>query len=209
MQKDFDLEVKSATAGEFSGWASTYEPDLLGDQIEPGAFNRTLANWRAKGFLPPLLWHHKTDEPCGGILELKATDRGLYLRGKLASLGRGPQAKELLAMGTLRGLSIGFRPKSEQLDPVSGVNRIHDLDLYEVSLCSVPANTGATITALDFKQLTSERVIEQRLRDVGLTRRDALALIATIKNLDPPRDSAQPSVSDVLALIAKPRTRGT
>jgi uncharacterized protein len=202
MEKSFELQVKSANAGEFSGWASTYEPDLVGDQILPGAFDRTLASWRAKGLWPALLWHHKTDEPVGAIVELKATDHGLYLRGKLASLGRGPQARELMQMNTLRGLSIGFRPKTEQLDSTSGLNQIMDLDLHEVSLCSVPANTGALITDV-CKGLTSERIAETRLRDLGMSRRDALAFLATVKNFESPRDSA-PDVADVLALIAQP-----
>lgn len=208
MEKAFELQVKSANAGEFSGWASTYEPDLVGDQILPGAFDRTLAAWRAKGAWPALLWHHKTDEPVGAIIELKATDRGLHLRGRLASLGRGPQAKELLGLGTLRGLSIGFRPKLEQLDPATGLNQITDLDLHEISLCSVPANTGAMITDV-CKGLTSERIAEQRLRDLGMSRRDALAFLATVKNLDTPRESAGPSASDVLALIARPLRAST
>ncbi|SAL24882.1 phage-like protein [Caballeronia terrestris] len=209
MEKTFELQVKSAAAGEFAGWAATYEPDLVGDQIEPGAFDRTLAHWRGKGFLPPLLWHHKTDEPVGAIIKLEANDKGLHLRGRLASLGRGPQAKELLQMNTLRGLSIGFVPKLEQLDPATGVNRIRDLDLFEVSLCSVPANSGALITDIT-KGLTSERIAEQRLRDVGLSRREALAFIATLKGLESPRESA-PDVAEVLALIAKPAgtTRAT
>ncbi|SEJ87357.1 HK97 family phage prohead protease [Paraburkholderia diazotrophica] len=203
MEKSFELLIKSASSGEFSGWASTYEPDLVNDQIMPGAFDETLGRWRGKGMWPALLWHHHMDEPVGAITDLTATDKGLHLRGKLASLGRGPQARELMTMGTLRGLSIGFQAKREEMDAASGLNRIYTVDLYEVSLCSVPANTSAMVTSLA-KGLTSERIAEQRLRDLGVSRREALAFLAALKGLEvAPRESAA-ATADVLALIAQP-----
>ena len=57
MHKHFRFQIKSLSAdGSFEGLAAVYgNVDLGGDVIEPGAFNKTLAE---KNFEVPILWQH-------------------------------------------------------------------------------------------------------------------------------------------------------
>jgi HK97 family phage prohead protease len=51
----------------------------------------------------------------------------------------------LVAAGALDGLSIGFRTRSARRDPATGLRRIFDIDLWEVSLVTFPLHPGARI----------------------------------------------------------------
>ncbi|MCH7953732.1 MAG: HK97 family phage prohead protease, partial [Chloroflexi bacterium] len=109
---DFRLEIKAVDdAGTFSGLASTFGPpaDSFGDVIAAGAFKKTLAEHKANGTNPLLLWSHDTAEPIGKWLNIKETGDGLAVTGKL-TLGV-QKAKELHALlldDAINGLSIGF-----------------------------------------------------------------------------------------------------
>jgi len=45
-------------------------------------------------------------------------------------------------------LSIGYTPVSFDFDPRTGVRRIHEVSLWEVSLVTFPANTRAGVTVV-------------------------------------------------------------
>jgi len=64
VHKDFRFELKSLSdPGTFEGLAATYgDVDLGGDIIEPGAFQKTMAD---KGGEVPILWQHDQREPIG------------------------------------------------------------------------------------------------------------------------------------------------
>src|SRR4051794_11235803 len=104
---DFPFEVKElGTAGEFEGWASTYDLDLGNDKVLPGAFSATLR--RHKGVVP-VLFNHDRDKIAGVGISAQEDQRGLYVKAKLAlgtQLGR--EIYELMTMGALKGLSIGY-----------------------------------------------------------------------------------------------------
>ncbi len=60
------------------------------------------------------------------------------------------RARELLALvrgGAVDGLSIGFRTVKGRIDPASRVRRIHDLDLWEISIVTFPLLAGARVRA--------------------------------------------------------------
>jgi len=69
------LQVKAAdeAQGIFSGYLATYDDDLVGDRIIPGAFKKTLSELqnkqqnRASRYLLPILWGHDQTEPIGGF----------------------------------------------------------------------------------------------------------------------------------------------
>ena len=69
-----------AEAGLFEGLASTFgERDLLDDVIEPGAFGGLLAEPRRIR----MLWQHDAAQPIGTWEEIRETERGLFVRGRL------------------------------------------------------------------------------------------------------------------------------
>ncbi|MBL4837001.1 MAG: HK97 family phage prohead protease, partial [Kordiimonadaceae bacterium] len=103
------IEIKSDgdDLGTFSGYGSIFgNKDRDGDIVAKGAFKKSLGK-----ALPALLWQHDQKEPIGRFDEVREDEKGLFVRGRLVLQGRGLQAYELLKVGALKGLSIGFVTK--------------------------------------------------------------------------------------------------
>jgi HK97 family phage major capsid protein/HK97 family phage prohead protease len=152
----FDVEFKFATdeAGLLSGYASAFggEPDSYGDVIEKGAFTKSLAEHKAAGSAPLMLWQHKTDEPVGRWLDLREDETGLAVTGRLIlETQRAREAYALLKGGALNGLSIGYRTRASERR-AGGGRTLQDLELIEISLVSVPAATRARVTGVKTAQ---------------------------------------------------------
>jgi len=126
--------------GEFEGWLTKYgELDLKGDIVEKGAFDKALQ--RQKEF--PLLWHHKLDEPIG-IAYLEPVPEGVKVRGKIAiETTRGRDAYILAKQEILKGISYGYFAVNTSYK--NGIRYLKEIDIFEVSLVSVPAQPKAQI----------------------------------------------------------------
>ncbi len=142
------LALKSITEeGRFAGYASIFDiVDNQQDMILRGAFAKSL---REKGAGIRLLWQHQMDEPIGIFDRIFEDDRGLYVEGRLLlGVQRAKEAYQLMKAGALEGLSIGYKPVSYDFDPKSGVRRLREVDLFEVSLVTFPANQAAGVTVV-------------------------------------------------------------
>lgn len=124
------------------GYASVFNvEDRQRDVIVKGAFSKTLK----KGKLP-LLWQHRAEEPIGTCIELKEDEYGLYVKAiVLNKVNKAEEAIALLENASIEGLSIGFIVKESYKERSSKVRVIKDLDLYEVSLVTFPANVKAKV----------------------------------------------------------------
>ena len=149
------LEIKKLIAsGEFTGYASTYHVDAYKDQMMPGAFSYTLQQWQKKEKLPLLLWNHRLDEPVGYWKKMEEDAKGLYVEGQLLlDLERAREVYTLIKAKVLEGLSIGFQPILARTEATTGIRKIYQVHLLEVSLVTLPANASAGILA--FKHTTS------------------------------------------------------
>lgn len=99
---------------------------------------------------------------------------------------RGKEAHALLKMGALNGLSIGFVSKQWAYDRETEVRTLTEIDLWEVSLVTFPANEKARITgvkAADAAGITTIRQAEKALRDAGFTDDAAKAFLASVKRI--------------------------
>ncbi len=140
------LELKMVgSTGQFAGYASVFDlPDNQSDIIVRGAFERSLSEKRGE---IRLLWQHKQDEPIGMFTHLFEDQRGLYVEGSLIlNSPRGREAYALLKSGALNGLSIGFVPV--KFHYTKDIRMITDLDLFEISLVTFPANEKARVTVV-------------------------------------------------------------
>lgn len=140
-----DMDDKT---GEFEGYGSTFggDPDSYGDIVMPGAFKDSLSDHSSRGSMPKLFWQHDPHQPIGKWIDAKEDDNGLLMRGKLnMGVQRGREAYELLKAGDIDGLSIGYRIKKHTEDKEKGVWFLEKLDLFEVSVVSIGANSNATI----------------------------------------------------------------
>jgi len=142
------LSVKSVSGdGIFTGYASVFgELDQQNEIVAAGAFARTLAKWRRQGRTPALLWMHDPTQPIGVWQSVHEDANGLYVEGRLAlRTQKGAEAYELLKLGALTGLSIGYRVVTSQIDAKRKARVLTDVDLFEVSLVTFPANEAARV----------------------------------------------------------------
>jgi len=180
---DATFEVKAVSDdGSFSGYGSVFGViDSYNERVMPGAFTRSIEQKGANGVA--LLWQHRSDSPIGVYTEMREDTKGLYVEGKLA-LGteKGREAYELMKMGWKAGMSIGFMPaESEKAE--DGVREVRELDLWEVSIVTFPANAASMVEQVRAKiengDEPTKRDIERLLtRDAGLSRSKAAALLA-------------------------------
>ncbi len=162
-------------AGTFTGYASTFGglPDAYGDIIAPGAFAASLAAHAAAGTNPAMLWSHDQSQPLGVWTSVTEDAKGLAVSGRLL-IEDVPQAATAYALmkANALGLSIGYKVTA-QTD--STPNVLQAVDLYEISLVAIPANSQAQITSVK----SSPREFERQVREaLGLSARQAKRLCA-------------------------------
>jgi HK97 family phage prohead protease len=131
--------------GSFSGYASVFgEVDLGKDRVERGAFRKSLSERGADGVR--MLFQHDPSEPIGAWKVIREDSRGLYVEGVLADgVARAREVRQLLKNGALDGLSIGFRTVRAKTDAKSGVRRILEADLWEISVVTFPMLPSARV----------------------------------------------------------------
>ncbi|MCE2926449.1 MAG: HK97 family phage prohead protease [Rickettsiales bacterium] len=147
----FPLFLKSLDEqGRFAGYASVFDHvDNQRDRVVSGAFYKTLQG-RVSSI--KLLWQHQQSEPIGIFERIFEDDIGLYVEGRLLlSVQRAKEAYELLKEGAVSGLSIGYSPVRYQIDPESGIRTLLEVDLWEISLVTFPANSAAQVTVVKSK----------------------------------------------------------
>jgi HK97 family phage prohead protease len=171
--------------GTFEGYASVFgNTDYARDVVMPGAFAKSLARWKQQEAMPPVLWQHRSDQPIGYTTDIAEDGKGLAVAGQLL-IKDVQQAKEAFAFAkakVVRGLSIGYDPLDEEYDGTTNVNRILEVDLWEYSFATFPANTEATITQvkslLAGGDLPSLSEFEDFLREAGSFSRSQAKAIA-------------------------------
>ena len=165
--------------GTFEGYASVFEnTDLGNDVIKTGAFKKSLRKRGYKGV--KLLYQHKSDMPIGVFDSIKEDDNGLYVKGRLAlKTTAGRDAYELLKMGALDAMSIGFRanPKEISYDKRSQKRNIGEVDLLEISLVTFPMNPQALIRSVKANEI-SIREWEKGMRDAFVISRSEAKVAA-------------------------------
>ncbi len=185
----YAFEVRaSGDGGEVEGYGSVFgNSDAYGDVILPGAFKASLDAHKAAGTMPAMLWQHDASAPIGVWTEMQEDSAGLRVKGRLAmDTVKGREAHSLMKMKALNGLSIGFYTKESVYDRGTDIRTISEIDLWEVSLVTFPANKLARVTqvkASDFAECRTFREIERRLIDAGLKEHFAVAGIAAVKRV--------------------------
>lgn len=150
------------------GFGSTFgNVDSYGDIVMPGAFVNSI-----KSRKPAMLWQHRSDMPIGVWDEMEETKKGLRMKGRIFDTQLGEDAYKLAKGGALTGLSIGFSTKKYSIDSKKNVRLLEEVDLYEVSLVTFPANEKATITQVKSRPETI-RQFEEYLREAGFSQKDA------------------------------------
>ena len=148
-----------ADDGTFTGYASVFgKLDHQNEIVAPGAFLRSLQDWRQAGRMPAMLWQHDATQPIGLWLSITEDAKGLAVQGRLAlRTQRGLEAYELLKLQALTGLSIGYRTISSRIDAKRKARILTDIELFEISLVTFPANEAARVSDVKAPRATTSR----------------------------------------------------
>jgi uncharacterized protein len=174
------LELRSQAQGLVTGYAAVFGGiDSYGDTIVKGAFRESLAQHKSNGSAPVMLWAHKADAPIGRWIEMAEDARGLKVTGQInMRTAAGTDAFEHLKAGDVNGLSIGYRVSKGGSEYREGINYLKAIDLAEVSVVGVPADSAARISSVKAQAIrpATVRDFEDALTQLGFSRRESKAI---------------------------------
>lgn len=141
--KAVDSSTKEGTL-TISGFANTISKDRAGDVILATAWktDNALTNYMKN---PIILFGHDHCRPIGKCIDLNPTNVGLELTAEIYE-SSDPAIFALIKNGVLKTFSVGFRCLDAEYDTSTEIFVIKDLELYEVSVVSVPCNQDSTFS---------------------------------------------------------------
>ena len=205
LQKDFDIKATELDGGHVTAYAATFdrEPDAYGDVIAKGAFTRTLKEWQESGKPIPLLFGHNCDDPfynIGAVSKAVEDERGLLIDADIDADNETAQyVRKLASEGRVCKMSFAYAVRDADtvtLEDVRKANELRDLDLFEVSILTIPANMNADIievkdTTLELKSgRRNSAADEQRIRD-------AIAVLQELLGEMEPEEPSEVNAEDV------------
>jgi HK97 family phage prohead protease len=201
--------------GTIEGYGSVFGVrDNYDDVIASGAFMNSLQRHKAAGSMPAMLWQHNADEPIGIWTDMVEDAKGLRITGMLAlDTVRGKEAHALLKLGALNGLSIGFMSKQWAYDREAEVRTLTEIDLWEVSLVTFPANEKSRVTNVkaDIKvapdEINAPKDAERILREAGFSKSDATAIVSRVMRMGEARSDSANSTAAAMKAASQSATR--
>lgn len=176
------LETKAVNdeSRTFQGWATTPQTDRDGDEIDPMGvkFKNPLV----------LLWQHDHNKPVGSVEFGAPEKRGVPFTATIAKVlepgvlkDRVDEAWQSVKAGLIRAVSIGFLPIKS--DPIKGSRgrKFHEIEAFELSLVSVPAQAGAVIT--NIKSFDVGLPAAQGTKAIPVVRLNTAGASATVKTV--------------------------
>ena len=147
------IELKANEAGKVAGFFSTYDktPDSYGDIIEPGAFTETLEKRKATGHPFPLCLNHDFSDVIGSCDSIEEKEKGPFVEASLFDTGRAQEVRTWLKSGAIYQFSFAYdvlqrRDPTEEEKKAGVMNVLQKIELFEVSVVTVPANQNAVVT---------------------------------------------------------------
>lgn len=163
----FAVKASDDSARTITGLAAAWTLDSYDDVIEPGAFKRTLQNWRSsqKAKPIPLLDQHDyraSRSVLGKMTDAEETDDGLLATFEF--IPDDPDADAVYRRvkgGYITGLSIGYRAIRWEYEQKEGgaewerIRHLKEVALLEVSVVTWPANDDARIESVKAQQFAA------------------------------------------------------
>ena len=150
--KEFNVQYKDEGTGSIEGYASTWirKADSWGDVVAKGAFTKTLKERWNGGKGIPFIWSHQIDnlDSFIGTAEADEDEKGLHFVATFDDTEQAQKVRQLYKDGRLRKFSFAYDVKEAgvvTLDDNSKANELRELDLYEISAVTVPANDDAGV----------------------------------------------------------------
>jgi HK97 family phage prohead protease len=151
VRKSFDVSTLLEER-EFIAYIATFDVDLVGDRIAPGAV-RNLERFVRDGFVT--VSHDWSAVPVASILEAWEDERGVLIRARFHSHPAAEAVytyvRERTELGKSVRFSIGFyvlKTHDEATEDGRTVRVIDELELVEASIVNVPANPATELVAV-------------------------------------------------------------
>jgi HK97 family phage prohead protease len=188
----------------FQGYAATFNGiDSYGDMIQRGAFAKAIAEFLEDG---AVCWQHDWMTPIGKPLDLYEDATGLFIKGKISQTIAGKDALILLRDGVVKKMSIGYSAEGcafltdEQGIDLLGedaynaamrelpwyrdqIRLLTQIKLYEVSLVTVPADNGATVTGVKDSSSLAGLTLDDHFQTVHAAEQDLIGRLKSLAEL--------------------------
>lgn len=147
-----------ASPGEVEGFASVFgNVDLEGDVVMPGAFRKTISDWKHASQPMPLIADHQldTDGVIGSVVDLAERARGqlagLWFKARFARTQKAQDVRQNVLDGHIRGTSftyepIRWRPGTGSIGGKAVRRFLDELRAWEITLSPFPVNQLAGVT---------------------------------------------------------------
>ena len=147
------FEMKANENGMIAGYFSTYdiEPDSYGDIVEKGAFTKTIAKRAESGHPFPLCFNHDFSAVIGSVKTIEDTEKGPYIEAEFLDTQLAQDVRKMLQSGAIYQFSFAYdvlnsRKPTEDENAKGITNVLTELDVFEISVVTVPANQNAVAT---------------------------------------------------------------
>lgn len=131
---------------EFEWYASTKHVDRGHDIVEPTAFKKTMKTFMEN---PQIFLQHDSNKPIWSITQYNIDDAGLFVKG-IVKIDTD-NVFQKLRTGVIKTMSIWFRIKKYETKTEDDIRYwiIQEIELFEISLVSVPMNPKAKIKSME------------------------------------------------------------
>ena len=147
------FEMKANENGGIAGYFSTYDktPDSYGDIIEPGAFTKTFEKRAESGHPFPLCFNHDFSSVIGAVDKIEDTEKGPYIEAHFLDTQLAQDVRKMLQSGAIYQFSFAYdvldrRNPTEEEEKSGIANVLKELEVFEISVVTVPANQNAVAT---------------------------------------------------------------
>lgn len=197
-------------SGIFEGYASVFgNVDSYGDKVMPGAFTKSLAkSFPNDGAGIPCYWAHRMDDPefiLGKTVSAVEDEHGLKVRVSLdLDNPKAAAAYRALKAGAVNQMSFAYEVLASEFIPENGakfggVNELRELNIFEVSVVQIGANTATSIDMVKSAMKNDDSIstpgaIEQLEEAVDVLRNiiDSAKADSSDEELDTAGDSEEP-----------------
>jgi len=147
--------------------------DFQGDRVIPGAFARTLKDWRKRGDPIPFIWSHQWGDLNAHVGwcppdMAEETEKGLEVTAYLP-LDDPPSAKVYGLLRTRRVRQFSFAFDVEEEKRTDDANELRRLTLYECGPCLLGANSSTEtleVAAREVEDSSKQETVVGELRQV-------------------------------------------
>ena len=190
--KSFELKAKEDETGMIAGFFSTYDetPDSYGDIIRPGAFTETIKKREESGHPFPLCFNHDFSQVIGAVDKIEDTEKGPYIEAHFLDTELAKDVRKMLKSKAIYQFSfaydvLGWEEPSEAQRKAGIWNILTKLEVFEISVVTVPANQNAVVT--EVKGINADQIAQGTI-EIKAGKRNSKAdeevITSTIDQLD-------------------------